>query len=117
MRKLRIFLVIAALSSITTSCHFGRHTRIVETGRNHYLSIESYGKVHFNPSGTESVYVARGGYLKYKNDSKELKAENDHHGGVKYELTDYGQKLDPNSHRAFITEAVRIMVSKGYHSN
>ena len=118
MKKFRIFLVIAAVSVIITSCHFGRHTRIVETGNNHYLSIESYGKVHFNPSGTEIEYVSRGGYLKYKNDNKELKAENDGQGGVKYELKDYGQKLDPKTNgRAFIADAVRIMIAKGYRSN
>jgi hypothetical protein len=117
MKKLTIFLVIATMSVITTSCHFGRHTRIVETGTNHYLSIESYGKVYFNHSGTEVVYVSRGGYLRYKNDSKELRAENDHHGGVKYELIDYGQKLEPNSNRAFIADAIRVMIAKGYNPN
>jgi hypothetical protein len=117
MKKFGIFLFITALSAIITSCHFGRHTTIIENGNGHNLRIESSGKVYFNPSGTEIVYVSRGGYLKYKNDDKELKAENDHHGGVKYELMDYGQKLDPNSNRAFIAQAVRVMIAKGYHSN
>jgi len=118
MKKLKIFLVIAALSVITTSCHFGKHTRIIETGNHYYLSIESYGKVYFNREGTEIAYISHGGYLEYRNNNRELKAENDRRGGIKYELMEDGQKLDPNSNgRAFIADAVKVMIKKGYHSN
>ena len=121
MEKFRLVITIAVLVAVVgiilTACHFGRHTTIIENGNGHELRIESYGKVEFNPAGTEIAYVSRGGYLKYKNNDRELRAENDYHGGVKYELSEYGQKLNPNTHRAFIAEAVRIMISKGYHSN
>jgi len=122
MEKFRLVIIItvliAVLGIILTSCHFGRHTTIVENGNGHNLRIESSGKVYSNPAGTEIAYVSRGGYLKYQNDNKELKAENDGHGGVKYELIDYGQKLDPNTNgRAFIADAVKVMIAKGYHSN
>jgi hypothetical protein len=118
MKKFTTFLFVAALSIIITSCHFGRHTRIIENGNGHYLSIESYGKVYFNRAGTDIAYISRGGYLNYRNDNKELRAENDNHGGIKYELMEDGQKLEPNSNdRAFIADAVKIMMAKGYHSN
>jgi len=117
MKNFRLGILIAVLGTITTACHFGRHTTIVENGNGHNLRIESFGKVYFNRAGTEIAYVSRGGYLKYKNDNKELKAENDHHGGVKYELIANGQQLKPNSNRAFIADAVKVMIAKGYHSN
>jgi hypothetical protein len=101
MKNFRLGILIAVLGTITTACHFGRHTTIVENGNGHNLRIESFGKVYF----------------KYKNDNKELKAENDHHGGVKYELIANGQQLKPNSNRAFIADAVKVMIAKGYHSN
>jgi len=118
MKKLRIFLAIAALGIAITSCHFGRHTIIAENGNGHELRIESYGKIHFNPAGTDIDYISTGGYLDYKYDDKHLKAENDGHGRIKYELDADGQKLDPNGNgHYFIAEAVKLIIKKGYHSN
>src|ERR1700744_214400 len=118
MKKLRIFLAVAAVAVLTTSCRFGRHTTILENGNGHNLRIESYGKVHFNPAGTDIAYISMGGYLDYQYDDKHLKAENDGHGGIKYELNADGEKLKADSNgREFIAEAVRVMIQKGYHSN
>lgn len=118
MKKLRIFLAIAALGLLTASCRFGRHTTIIENGNGHSLRIESYGKVYFNRAGTDIAYISRGGYLEYRNNDNHLKAENDGHGGIRYELDADGQKLDPNGDgRPFIAEAVKVMIQKGYHSN
>jgi hypothetical protein len=112
-----IAVLIAVLGIILTSCRFGRHTVIVENGNGHELRIESYGKVHFNRDGNGIAYISSGGYLDYKNDNKELRAENGPHGSIKYELTDNGRKLNPDSSEQFIAEAVYVMIQKGYHSN
>jgi hypothetical protein len=112
-----IIVLITVLGIILSACRFGRHTRIVENGNGHHLSIESYGKVYFNRDGTAINYISPGGRLEYHNDGRDLEAENDHHGGIKYALTQDGETLDPNAHRAFIAEAVRVMIAKGYHSN
>jgi len=111
-----ITVVIAVLGIILTACHFGRSTTIVENGNGHELRIKSYGKIYFNRDETEIAYISHGGHLEYHNDGKELKAENGPNG-VKYELSENGRVLNPDSSRAFIAEAVRIMVRKGYHSN
>jgi len=112
-----ITVLIAVLGIILTACHFGRHTTIVENGNGRELRIESYGKVYFNREETAIDYISPGGHLEYRNNNKELRAEKDRRGGIKYELMEDGQALDPGTHRAFITEAIRVMVSKGYHTN
>jgi len=118
MKNLRIFLAIALLGISITSCHFGRHTTIVENGNGHSLRIESYGKIHFNPAGTDIAYISRGGYLEYQYNDDHLKAENNGHGGIKYELDADGQRLNPNGNgKSFIADAVKMMIKKGYHSN
>jgi hypothetical protein len=121
MKDFRLIITIAVLITvlgiILMSCHFGRHTTIIENSNGHYLRIKSYGKVYFNRDQTGVDYISRGGYLEYRNNDRELRAENDHHGGIRYELTEDGRKLDPNTNKAFIAEAVRTMISKGYHSN
>lgn len=121
MKDFRLLITIAVLimvlGIILMSCHFGRHTTIIENGNGHYLRIESYGKVYFNKDQTAIDYISRGGYLEYRDDDRELRAESDHHGDIKYELTEDGRKLDPNANRRFIADAIRIMISKGYHSN
>ena len=118
MKKLRIFLTIAALGILTTSCRFGRHTVIAENGNGHNLRIESYGKIHFNPAGTDIAYISSGGYLEYQYDDKHLKAENDGYEHIKYELDADGQKLNPSGNgKSFIADAVKMMIKKGYHSN
>ncbi|MBS1532528.1 MAG: hypothetical protein JSU01_19650 [Bacteroidetes bacterium] len=117
MKNFRQIILIVLLGSAITACHFGRHTTIIENGNGHYLRIESYGRVYFNRDGTGISYISHGGYLQYRNNDRELRAENDHHGGIKYELTEDGRQLNTDSNRAFIAEAVRIMIAKGYHSN
>ncbi|HVW12596.1 MAG TPA: hypothetical protein VHB54_02170 [Mucilaginibacter sp.] len=117
MKKINLIILFAALAALT-ACHFGRHTVIVETGNHHYMRIESYGKVYFNPAGTYIAYISRGGYLEYRNDDTRLKAENNGHGGIRYELLQDGEKLDPNSNgRSLIADAVKVMIAKGYKGN
>jgi hypothetical protein len=116
MKNIRIVLCIAALAGIITSCNFmGKHTTIVETGNNYYLKIEYAGKVRFNDDGTGIGSISRGGYVRYWNNEKTLIAKNDGYGGVKYELDDNGEKLDPKTNgKALIAEAVRVMMKKGH---
>ncbi|MFI5161046.1 MAG: hypothetical protein ACHQHN_07195 [Sphingobacteriales bacterium] len=115
MKTIKNLLLIAAAGMLITACRFGKHTTIVENGNGHNLRIESYGKVYFNPAGTDIAYISRGGYLEYKNNDKHLKAENDGHGGIRYELDDDGQKLKADSNgREFIAQAIRVMIQKGY---
>jgi hypothetical protein len=118
MKKFRLLILLVAFAAATTACHFGRHTVIVETGNNHYLKIESYGKVYFNNDETGVAYVSRSGYLTFQDNDKHLKAENDGHNGVKYEIDIDGRPVDPQTEgKAFIAHAVRVMISKGYRSN
>ncbi|HVV55648.1 MAG TPA: hypothetical protein VHC47_10005 [Mucilaginibacter sp.] len=118
MKKIRMILLLGTMGGLITACHFRRHTTIIETGTNHYLRIESTGRVRFNQDETGIAYISWGGYLKYTNDQKKLEAENDGHGGIRYELYDGDEKLDPfGNGRQFIAEAVRVMIRKGYHSN
>ncbi|MBS1524750.1 MAG: hypothetical protein JST19_03815 [Bacteroidetes bacterium] len=115
MKKIGLTVVIAALAATITACHSGRHTIIVETGNNHRLRIESYGKVYFSPARTEVAYISRGGYLEYQNDGIKLKAENNGHGGITYELLEHGEKLDPYTNgKSLIAGAVKEMIAKGY---
>jgi len=120
MKKFRLIITVAVLVAvlgiILTSCHFGRSTTIVENGNGHELRIESHGKVYFNKDDTEITYISRGGHLEYSNDGKKLKAENGPNG-IKYELSEGGRVLNRDSSRAFIAEAIRVMVRKGYRSN
>lgn len=120
MKNFRLIMtfavLLAVLGIILTSCHFGRSTTIVENGNGHELRIKSYGKIYFNRDETEIAYISHGGHLEYHNDGKELTAENGSHG-IKYDLSENGRALNPDSNRAFIAEAVRVMVRKGYRSN
>jgi hypothetical protein len=119
MKKVKLLLLIAALGVLTVACNFGRRrTTIVETGNNHYIKIESMGTVDFNTEKTAISYISPGGYLNYEYNDNKLKAVNDGHGGVHYELDADGEKLDPAGNgKAFIAEAVKVMIKKGYRSN
>lgn len=117
MKKL-VPIFLTAIILLTAACHFGRHTTIVEKSNNHYLRIESTGKVYFNNEQTAIIHISSGGYLKYQDDDNKLEAENDGRGGIKYELTAGDEKLDPNGNgKQFIADAIKIMVKKGYRSN
>lgn len=117
MKKLVPILLVIATWSIT-ACHFGKHTTIVEKSNNHYLRIESTGKVYFNNEQTAIAHISAGGYLKYEDDGNKLEARNDGRGGISYELTEGDEKLDPNGNgKQFITDAIKIMIKKGYRPN
>ncbi|MGN6639265.1 MAG: hypothetical protein ACTHJ8_10175 [Mucilaginibacter sp.] len=118
MKKLVPILLVTIITLPITACHFGRHTTIVEKSNNHYLRIESTGKVYFNNEQTAIIHISSGGYLKYQDDENKLMAENDGRGGIKYDLTAGDEKLDPNGNgKQFIADAIKIMIKKGYHSN
>jgi hypothetical protein len=115
MKNLRILLLVAAFAGLS-ACHFGRrHATIVETGNNYYLRIEYSGKIYFNDDGTAISSISPGGYVKYENNEKKLEAWPNRNGGVRYELSYDGEKLNPdNNGRPFIAEAVKVMLLKNH---
>jgi hypothetical protein len=116
MKTLKMLIVILSLA-ILTACHFGRrHTIIVENSNDHHLRIEYSGRVAFNSDNTAISNISPGGYVKYENDGRKLKAKRDRDGEIQYELDDDGQQLNMNeSNKQFIAEAVRVMAQKGHN--
>jgi len=116
MKKLKIFILAAALSLAASACHFGRHSTIVETGDNFYIKIEYAGNIHFSHDGTAISSISRGGYIKYQNNDRKLEARNDGRGGISYKLYDDGQEISyDNGGREFVAQAVRVMLQKNHH--
>ncbi|HTI57947.1 hypothetical protein [Mucilaginibacter sp.] len=118
MKNLKMTAFAALAFMLASTCHFGRHTTIVETGDNYHLRIEYAGKIHFNYDGTAISDISRGGYVKYERNDETLEAKNDGHGGVNYELYDHGEQVDPQAEgKAFIARAVRVMLQKNHRPN
>ena len=114
MKKMRILLLLVAAICLTVSaCR--RHSTIIETGDNYYMKIEYSGSVHFSIDGRTITGISHGGYLKYQRNEKKLEARNDGNGGVRFELLDYGDPVAPKDQKAFIANAVRVMLQKNHH--
>lgn len=117
MKAIRIIILGIYIIFLFHACNFGhRHTTIVENGNGHDLRIEFSGNIAFNSDETAIAHISRGGYVKVRLNNKKMEAENDDHGGIKYELYDGDQKLDPNTDgKALIAEAVKQIVAKAGH--
>ncbi len=118
MKAIRIIVLGICIIGLFHACDFGhRHTTIVENGNGHYLKIELSGTIAFNSDETTIAHISRGGYVKVRYNDEKLDAENDGRGGVKYELYDGDQQLDPKSNgKALIAEVVKQIIAKVGHA-
>lgn len=113
MKKLGILIAMAAIGLSLPACQ--KHNTIIENSNNYHLKIEYYGRVHFGIDGRSITGISRGGYLKYERNDEKLEAENDGHGGIKYELSEYGDPVPLNAQKEFIANAVKVMLQKNHH--
>jgi len=117
MEKSGVAILVAGMIALA-ACTFGHHhhTTVVEKSNDHYLKIEYAGEVSFNNTGTAIESISRNGYVEYQNDDKKLEAKNDGHGGISYELYEGYDKLPlDNKGKAFIANAVKVMMEKTRH--
>ena len=114
MKKIFIALVIVAG---LMSCNY--NYSVDEDGKGNQLKkmtvkspltevqVEISGEVHFNEQGTEITHISPGGFLKYYEDGKELKAENEN-GKVTLKLYDGDDEIlaDSEQGKQLVTEAI-----------
>jgi hypothetical protein len=111
IRNLSVFLFILLLAA---SCHHSRSSYIVSDGKNE-LEIQSNGEIKFNEDETTIQSISNNGYLKYRNNDKKLLVRYTNNNELKYELSDNGQKLNPETPegKKLIADAIQDMISTG----
>jgi hypothetical protein len=107
-KKMQLAVLGIAFAAITTSCHHGRSTTIVESDNGNTKRIEYSGKVVFSKDKTGIDYISEGGYVKFERNGKKIAAEGDSKGKVIYEYDGgYGTtELNPDA-KQFLAEAVQ----------
>ena len=111
MKKL-LFAVIFLCSMLAfTSCRQNRTRTIRVENDNMSLTVTYVGKVRFNQEGNGIKSISPRGYVSYKKDDKKLFAENDGHGGIRYEVRNGSMDMDhEEAKKQLITEAVQDML-------
>jgi alkylhydroperoxidase family enzyme len=78
------------------------------------IRLEYEGKLTFTNDETGIQGLSPGGFLKYRRDALEVKAESDRQGQLLYSWTDDGQKREWNAQgQQLLAEAVRLMLDQG----
>jgi len=114
MKTIRNLSVILIILFLTASCNHGRSSYTVNDGKNK-LEIQYSGEIKFNDDETAIQSISNNGYLKYRNNDKKLLVRHGNNNELKYELSDNGSKLNPETPqgKTFITEAIQEMISTG----
>lgn len=114
MKKLKIIVAVIVFITVATSCKRGNS--IVVKNDSDYLSINYLGEVRFSDDEKSIQSISLDGYLKFTKNDKELLAESNAHGEVRYELYVEGKKLsaDNNNAKLFIAEAIKEMIANGF---
>src|SRR5579871_770793 len=113
MKQLQ-FITVFCVIIVAMSCHRGNSIMI--SNGNDNLTINYSGDIKFNDEETTIASISRNGFLKYQKNDKKLFAENDLQGGIKYEMYNDGNKLDPGSEQGklFLADVVKSMVDVGF---
>lgn len=114
MRSIRNLSVILIILFLTASCHHSGSSIIVSDGKNK-LEIQSSGEIKFNEDETVIQSISNNGYLKYRNNEKQMVVRYTNNNELKYELSDNGQKLNPETAegKKLIADAIQEMISTG----
>lgn len=113
---------VALCQKTPRSSSVSRSSRSGENGKYTYLfsdsdlslKIEISGEITFSEDETTIAAISKGGYLKYKNRKKSIKAESGAGGEIIYEMYDGSQKLDfDDNGKNFLAEAIGIMMQHG----
>lgn len=115
MKQLQHILVALVLTFFI-SCKHG-NTIITSDGKNH-LEINYSGKITFNEDETAVESMSPDGYLRFRNNDKELVAESNYHGEIKYELYNNGKRIDPDETdgKKFVADAINDMINIGFNA-
>jgi hypothetical protein len=107
-KKMQLAVLGIAFAAITTSCHHGRGTTIVESDNGNTKRIEYSGKVVFSKDKTGIDYISEGGYVKFERNGKKIEAEGDSKGKVVYDYDGgYGTTELNADGKQFLAEAVQ----------
>jgi hypothetical protein len=114
--KLLLNILVALVLTFFISCDRG-NTIITSDGKNH-LEINYSGKITFNEDETAIENMSPDGYLRFRNNDKELVAESNYHGEIKYELYNNGKRIDPGETdgKKFVADAINDMINIGFNA-
>jgi len=112
MKKTSFAAAILCLVALLSACHHQRN-RVIRVQNDHMsLTIKYVGTVRFNEDGTAIKSISPNGSVSYQKDDKDLYAENDGHGGIRYELHDGSSSMiDETERKNFIATTVQEMIS------
>ena len=106
-KKLIMMVLATAFAAITTSCHHGRSTTIVQSENGNTKRIEYSGQVVFSKDKTGIDYISEGGYVKFEHNGKKIEAESEK-GKVVYEYNGGDGTTSLNAGgKQFLAEAVQ----------
>jgi len=114
MKTIRSLLPILILFILAAACHHSGSSFIINDGKNK-LEIQSSGEIKFNEDETAIQSISHNGYLKYRNNDKRMVVRYINNGEMKYDLSDDGRKLNPETAegKKLIADAIQEMISTG----
>lgn len=113
MKKVKLLILIGAISILTACMHPGKHTTIVVRDDHNTTKIEYAGKIIFNDQQTRIEDISIGGYVRYQHNDIKIDAENDGHGNVAYEIYSDGDKqpMDEKG-KKLLSDAVKDIIER-----
>jgi len=120
---MKLFLIFLTLCTLTLSVYFTftryerRNTSVIRTSNgSEEREVSSRGKIRFNENETLIESVSRNGFLKYRNNTIKLKATANEQGGVVYQLSEDGTRLNINDKygRQVLAEVIREILELGF---
>lgn len=111
----QVIFCMAVICLLGAGCKNGN--RIVVNNNDHYLEIDYDGEIKFTEDETAIESMSPGSYLEFTTNDRRLIAKRSYHGEVKYQLYEYGRRVDPYGEKGqrLIGDIVQEMVKLGFN--